>query len=128
MLLKSCNFYPCLVTIRTIFDFRDNSLCNLASLSKDFFKYFEFGIILPSDVIQNSLIPKSIPTALSVFSNGLISTSVQQSDTKYFPLGSFDTVALSILPCGTNLFSFYHSKFRQLNIFITILNISIYTL
>ena len=54
--------------------------------------------------MQNSLIPKSIPTALPVFSNGLISTSVQQSDTKYFPLGSCDIVALRILPCGTNLF------------------------
>ena len=47
--------------------------------------------------MQNSLIPKSIPTALPVLSNGSISISAQQSDTKYFPLGSCDTVAYSAL-------------------------------
>ena len=31
-------------------------------------------------------------------------TSAQHHDTSYFPLGSCDTAAFTIFPCGTNLF------------------------
>ena len=73
-------FILALLRFELPFGFRDSFRCSLTSLANDFLRYLGFSIILPSDVIQNSLIPKSNPTEFPVRFNGLISTSVQQSD------------------------------------------------
>ena len=74
-------FNLALFLFKLLIVFLDNSLCNLASLFNDFLRYLGFSINSPQLEIQNSLIPKSKPIWLLVFSNTSISTSVQHNDT-----------------------------------------------
>ena len=58
--------------------------------------------------------PRSIPTIAPVCSNGAISTSVQQTDTKYLPLGTWRTVAERMRPSIGRNGATDKPKFRKL--------------
>ncbi|EDK88748.1 hypothetical protein FNP_0950 [Fusobacterium polymorphum ATCC 10953] len=68
-------FILALFLFELLFGFRDSFLCNIASLFKDFCKYFGFSIEISSLVSAKFFIPKSIPTFLFVLSNFSASTS-----------------------------------------------------
>lgn len=80
------------------FDFRESCRWRRASFFSDFARYLWFGYETPSEVTAKALTPTSIPTAAPVGGIGLISTSVQQIDTKYLPLGFWLMVAERIRP------------------------------
>jgi len=81
------------------FFFLESFLCSFFNLFSSLDKYFGLSIISASEVIANSLSPKSIPTMFLLFWNFIISTSVQQIDIKYLPEQVLVMVQFMILPC-----------------------------
>ena len=84
---------------RLPFDFRDSRRWSLASFFSLLERYLWFAYLAPSEVMTRSLMPTSRPTAAPVEGSCGISTSVQQRETKNFPLRVMETVAFRIRPC-----------------------------